>query len=53
VGGVEVDFERKTATVTTKQAKTISRASVEQALQKSGYGVTSFGETPASAPGGM
>jgi hypothetical protein len=52
VDAVEVNFQAKTATVTSKPNRTIARAAVEGALQAAGYGVTTFDETQAApAPG--
>jgi hypothetical protein len=44
VAGVDINFAAKTATVTAKPDKTISRATVETALKTAGYGVTDFSE---------
>jgi hypothetical protein len=49
VDTVEIDFDKKTATVTTKAGQTLSRERVAQVLQPTGkYGVTDFTEKPAS-----
>jgi hypothetical protein len=42
VEGVEVDFDRKTATVTMKPGRPLARAEVEKALSGEGYSLTSF-----------
>ena len=52
VDAVEVNFQAKTATVTSKPNRTIARAAVEGALQAAGYGVTTFDETQAAAAPG-
>jgi hypothetical protein len=44
VANVEINFDAKTATVTAKADKTISRESVETALKGAGYGVTDFSQ---------
>ncbi len=49
---MEVNFNDKTATVTATPNKTISRETVEIALKRAGYGVTSFIEAKAAAPAG-
>jgi len=46
VANVEVNFQDKTATVTAKPNKTISRETVETALKTAGYGVTAFNAAP-------
>jgi hypothetical protein len=43
---VDINFEAKTASVTAKPNKTISRDTIETALKGAGYGVTSFNESP-------
>jgi hypothetical protein len=52
VDAVEVNFQAKTATVTTKPNRTISRDAVESALKAAGYGVTTFDEVQSAAPAG-
>jgi hypothetical protein len=47
VAAVDVNFEQKTATVTARPGRTVSRDTVEQALGAAGYGVTSLTELPA------
>jgi hypothetical protein len=42
---VDINFDEKTATVTAKPNKTISRQTVETALKTAGYGVTDFNES--------
>jgi copper chaperone CopZ len=42
VAAVAVDFDGKTATVTAKPGKTLTRAAVENAFAGSTYGVTTF-----------
>ena len=49
---VQVDFTKKTADVTMKADKTLSRDACVEALKGSKYGVSTFAETPASEPGG-
>lgn len=49
---MEVNFNDKTATVTAKPNKTISRETVETALKGAGYGVTTFSEAKPSLPAG-
>ena len=44
VAVVAVDFESKTATVTTKAGQTLTRDTVEKAFAGSTYGVTSFAD---------
>lgn len=44
-----MNFRDKIVTITTKKDKAISRAGVEGAIEKGGYGVTSFKELPVGA----
>lgn len=51
VADVQINFEDKTATVTSKPGKAISREQFEAALKSAGYGVTAFtaaGQPPAA-----
>lgn len=52
VANVEVAFSSKTATITPKPGKTVSREGVAAALKEAGYGVTSFTTSGAPAPAG-
>ena len=51
VASVDVDFEAKTATVTTKPGKTLTRQAVEKAFAGSTYGVTKFDRVAAGDVG--
>lgn len=48
VQNVAIDFNAKTATITTFAAKTLTREQVHKALKGSGFGVTSFEIQPGS-----
>jgi len=45
VAMVDVDFDAKTATVTTKPGQALTREAVEKAFAGSSYGVTSYRES--------
>lgn len=47
VEDVAIDFEAKTATITTRGAQVLTREQVHKALMNSGFGVTSFESQPA------
>lgn len=46
VEDVSVDFESKTATITTRAAQILTREQVHKALKGSGFGVTTFEPQP-------
>lgn len=48
VEDVAIDFEAKTATITTRAAQTLTREQVHKALKGSGFGVTTFEPQPGS-----
>jgi copper chaperone CopZ len=48
VADVSVDFETKTATITTRAAATLTREQVHKALKGSGFGVGTFELQPGS-----
>ena len=47
---VDVNFAKKTATITTKGTQQLSKEQVERALKAKGYGVVDF--TPQTQPAG-
>ena len=49
VAAVQVDFDTKTATLTAKPGRTLTRLAVEKALAGTAYGTVSF-EEAAPAP---
>ena len=49
VAAVQVDFDTKTATLTAKPGRTLTRPAVEKALAVTAYGLVSF-EEAAPAP---
>lgn len=48
VAAVEIDFSRKTATVTMKGTQRLTRDEVDNALKAKGYGVVGFAEAKGS-----
>jgi len=50
VADAEIDFDRKTATVTARPGLSLSRAGVAEALERAGYGVTTFETLSAGGP---
>ncbi len=47
-----MSFEQKTATLTAKKGKAITRAMIENAFKETKYGVNTFSEVPRAKPGG-
>ncbi len=52
VADVEVAMSTKSATITPKPGKTVSREGVAAVLEKAGYGVTSFTTNGGPPPAG-
>ena len=42
VAAVDINFQQKTATVTTKAGQSLTKNRVEEVLKAKGYGVTAF-----------
>lgn len=49
VAEVAIDFDARTATVTSKPGMTVTREAIEAALRPGGYGVERFAVAPAPA----